>query len=148
MSMVEQNARVVRAGADGVWVEPVETAGGCGSCGGKGCGARRLAELFSDKPRNFLVDTQLSLQPGDQVVVGVPEGAVLAAAGRLYGLPLAAMLIGAWAGQSVWGGDVGAVVGLVAGGLAGVLLGRGRSAARPVVIRQERQMKIEKGLCR
>lgn len=135
--MVEQPARVVRAGGDGVWVEPVEP-GSCGTCGGNGCGARRLAEIFTAKSRNFRVDTTLSLAPGDRVVVGVPEGAVLAAAGRTYGLPLLLMVAGAWAGKTLFAGDLAAVVGLLlAGGLATLLVARGRQNVRPVVLRRE-----------
>jgi sigma-E factor negative regulatory protein RseC len=144
MNWIEQSARVVSVGADGVLVEPVEPEGGCGACDGKGCGTRRLAELFSRRPRNFRADSDLGLQPGDRVVVGVAEGAVLTAALRLYGLPLAAMLAGALVAEVWWGGDLAALAGLAVGGaLAGLL--RGRQGTRPVVLRQETFMPIRKG---
>jgi len=146
--MVEQTARVVRSGSDGVWVEAVEDTGGCGACGGKGCGARRLAEVFSAKSRNFRVDTTLTLQPGDRVVVGVPEGAVLAAAGRLYGVPLILMVSGAYLGQTLFSGDWSAVAGLLAGGLIGALFARSRHRSFPVVLRQETLLQSKKGYCR
>ena len=144
MSWVEQSARVVSVGAGSVLVEPVEPEGGCGACGGKGCGTRRLAELFSRRPRNFRADSELSLQPGDRVVVGVAEGAVLAAALRLYGLPLAAMLAGALAAEAWWGGDLAALAGFAAGGVLAVAV-RGRQGTRPVVLRQETLLPIKKG---
>jgi sigma-E factor negative regulatory protein RseC len=137
--MVEQTARVVRADSLGVWVEPVEP-GGCGTCGDR-CGARRLAEVFSGKPRNFPVQTTLFLQPGDRVIVGVPAGAILGSALRLYGLPLALMLVGALVADAVFGGDFAALGGLLAGGALALVPSLRQAGARPVVLRKEHLLK-------
>lgn len=140
---IEQSARVVSVDPEGARVEPVEP-GGCGTCGGNGCGARRLAEVFSRKPRNFLVDHRLSLAPGDRVVVGVPEGAVLRAAAVSYGLPLLLLLGGALAGDHWIGGDSGAFAGMLAGVVLAVCVPR-RGMRRPVVLRRETVLEIRKG---
>lgn len=134
--MLEQAARVTRIAPDGVWVQAVESSG-CGTCGGQGCSTRRIAELFQRSPRQFPVDCDLSLAPGDRVVVGIADGSVLKAALRLYGLPLVLMLAGALLAQEVWPGDGSALVGMLAGGIAGWLVGRGARAARPRVLRRE-----------
>ncbi|HWR78408.1 MAG TPA: SoxR reducing system RseC family protein [Thiobacillus sp.] len=134
--MLEQTAEVIKTAADGIWVQAVEPSG-CGTCGGQGCSSRRIAELFQRKPRHFLVDCDLSLAPGDRVVVGIVHGSVLKSALRVYGLPLALMLAGALLAQSVQPGDGPALVGLLLGGLAGWLAARGGRAARPVVLRRE-----------
>ena len=134
--MLEQTAEVVRTASDGVWVQAVEPSG-CGTCGGQGCSSRRIAELFQRKPRNFLVDCDLALAPGDRVVVGIADGSVLKSALRAYGLPLALMLAGALLAQAALPGDGSALAGMLIGGAAGVLIARGGRAARPVVLRRE-----------
>lgn len=134
--MLEQTAEVIKTAADGIWVQAVEPSG-CGTCGGQGCSSRRIAELFQRKPRMFLVDCDLSLSPGDRVIVGIANGSVLKSALRAYGLPLALMLTGALLAQAVLPGDVFAVLGMLSGGVIGWLVARGARAARPVVLRRE-----------
>ena len=134
--MLEQAARVTRTAPDGIWVQAVEPSG-CGTCGGQGCSSRRIAELFQRKPRHFLVDCDLSLAPGDRVVVGIAHGSVLKSALRMYGVPLALMLAGALLARGVLPGDGPAVMGMLLGGVAGWLAARGGRAARPVVLRRE-----------
>ena len=134
--MLEQTAEIIKTAPDGVWVQAVEPSG-CGTCGGQGCSSRRIAELFQRKPRQFLVDCDLSLSPGDRVVVGIAHGSVLKGAVRAYGLPLALMLGGALLAQAVHPGDGPALVGMLLGGLTGWLATRGGRAARPVVLRRE-----------
>mgnify|MGYP000132530310 FL=1 len=134
--MLEQTAKVIETAPDGVWVQAVEPSG-CGTCGGQGCSSRRIAELFQRKPRNFLVDCDLALVPGERIVVGIANGSVLRSALRLYGLPLALMLAGASLAQAVQPGDGPALAGMLLGGLAGWLAARGGKARRPVVLRRE-----------
>lgn len=134
--MLEQTARVTRTAPDGIWVQAVEPSG-CGTCGGQGCSSRRIAELFQRKPRHFLVDCDLSLAPGDRVVVGIAHGSVLKSALRVYGLPLVLMLAGALLAHGILPGDGPALMGMLLGGVLGWLAARGGRAARPVVLRRE-----------
>ncbi|AAZ98045.1 putative positive regulator of sigma E activity [Thiobacillus denitrificans ATCC 25259] len=134
--MLEQTAEIVKTAPEGVWVRAVEPSG-CGSCGGQGCSSRRIAELFQCKPRQFLVDCDLSLSPGDRVIVGIARGTVLRSAIRAYGLALALMLGGALLGQALHPGDAAAVVGLVLGAALGGLFVRNARAPRPAVLRRE-----------
>ena len=134
--MLEQTAEVVKTASNGIWVHAVEPSG-CGTCGGQGCASRRIAQLFQRKPRNFLVDCDLSLSPGDRVVVGIARGSVLRSALRVYGVPLGLMLGGALLAQAVHPGDASALAGLVLGGAAGWLVARGGRTERPVVLRRE-----------
>lgn len=134
--MLEQTAEVMKTASDGIWVRAVEPSG-CGTCGGQGCASRRIAELFQRKPRLFKVDCDLSLAPGDRVVVGIVEGSVLKSALRAYGIPLGSMLAGALLAQTVASGDGPALVGMLAGGAIGWLFARGGQTARPVVLRRE-----------
>lgn len=134
--MLEQTAQVTRTAPDGIWVQAVEPSG-CGTCGGQGCSSRRIAELFQRKPRHFLVDCDLSLAPGDRVVVGIAHGSVLKSALRVYGLPLVLMLAGALLAHGILPGDGPALMGMLLGGVVGWLATRGGRAARPVVLRRE-----------
>ncbi len=134
--MLEQTARVTRTAPDGIWVQAVEPSG-CGTCGGQGCSSRRIAELFQRNPRHFLVDCDLSLAPGDRVVVGIAHGSVLKSALRVYGLPLVLMLAGALLAHGILPGDGPALMGTLLGGVLGWLAARGGRAARPVVLRRE-----------
>lgn len=140
--MLEQTAEVIHTASDGIWVQAVEPSG-CGTCGGQGCSSRRIAELFQRKPRNFLVDCDLALAPGDRVVVGIADGSVLKSALRVYGLPLGLMLIGALLAQAIRPGDGSAIVGMLIGGMTGWLAARGGRTARPVVLRREDKIRIQ-----
>lgn len=143
--MLEQTAIVVRAEPAGVWVEAVEPSG-CSTCGGQGCGSRRLAEIFQRGERCFPVDSDLALRAGDRVVVGIADGSVLRSAARLYGVPLMTMLAGALLGKLLWPGDLAAVAGLFAGGVLGAWAAGGGRVARPRVLRHESEtMAIKKG---
>lgn len=145
--MLEQTAEVIKTAPDGIWVQAVEPSG-CGTCGGQGCSSRRIAELFQRKPRLFRVDCDLSLSPGDRVVVGIPDGSVLAGALRAYGLPLTLMLAGALLGQAIQPGDGAALAGLLAGGVLGWAIGRGGRTVRPAVLRRDDKalVHVKKGL--
>ena len=142
--MLEQTAEVTETAPDGVWVQAVEPSG-CGTCGGQGCSTRRLAELFQRKPRHFLVDSDLSLSPGDRIVVGITDGSVLKSALRAYGVPLGTMLAGALLAQAIHPGDGPALIGMLLGGATGWMLARGGRAPRPVVLRRENVHIMQKG---
>lgn len=115
--MLEQHARVIQSTAEGVWVEAIEP-DGCGICAGQGCSSRQIAELFQRSPRQYKVESNFNLSPGDHVVVGVPDGSVLRSALYLYGLPLLLILAGALFGQMWMPGDASAVMGALTGAMA------------------------------
>ena len=142
--MLEQTAEVTHTLSDGIWVRAVEPSG-CGTCGGQGCSTRRLAELFHRKPRIFRVDSDLSLSPGDRIVVGIADGAVLKSAMLAYGWPLGMMLAGALLSQLVQPGDGAALTGMLLGGGIGWMLARGGRASCPVVLRREDVHIMKKG---
>lgn len=100
--MIEERAVVVEASAGHVWVE-TQRRSACGACSaGEGCGAATLAKVWSGRRTRIRVLSELSLQPGDEVIVGLAEGALLRGAIWVYLLPLALLLAGALLGQAVF----------------------------------------------
>jgi len=134
--MLEQNAIVLKTEGGKAWVEARES-GTCGSCGSGGCSTRRLADLFGRRERAFPVDNVLKANPGDQVIIGIPAGALWISAFRIYGLPLLMMIAGALVGQRM-GGDAGAVALAVSGLLVAYWaqkIWRASLAWQPVMLR-------------
>lgn len=132
--MVETHARVVRLQGDTAWVR-VEAPESCGACGGRGCGSTLYARMLHPREPEYAVDNPISAQPGERVVIGVEDGAVLRAVASAYGLPLVLLILGAMAGSSF--GEGAAIV----GGLLGLALGlmrmrRQSVTGSPVILRR------------
>ena len=148
--MIEERAMVVAVEEGYVWLETRRrsSCGGCQQASG-GCGAATLAKLWPGQRARVRAIAEPGLRPGDEVMVGLAEGALLRGALLVYLLPLALLLAGALLGQAVFAGageePVAAlgVVGLGLGFLAvRVLSRRLRRDARfqPVVLRRANAM--------
>jgi len=126
--MLETRASVIRVeGAEAI-VE-AQPSGGCGACsGGGGCGGAGLSRTLCVRPRQFRVRNSVGARVGDEVQVVVADGVLLRSALTLYGLPLLLVFAGAAFGAQWMAGsgrrDAGAVIGAVAGLLAGFILAR------------------------
>jgi len=147
--VIEQTGLVVS-----VQDEMAEVEGGrssaCGGCGVDGsCGTSLVARLFGRKRTLLRARNPIGAAPGDRVVVGLPEAALLELSCVTYLVPLLGMLAGAIAGAYVAGliapaysDGLSALAGV--GGLATALawlgrLGRARSAderLRPRILRR------------
>lgn len=134
--MIETPARVTRLEGNSAWVVSMATSS-CGACGGKGCGSSLFARFWHAREPEYPVDNTIGAEPGEAVVVGLPDGALLHAALSSYGMPLLLTLLGAGAGNAFFGEP-----GSVAGGLFGLLLAglwlklRGVARAGPVILRR------------
>lgn len=92
--------------------------GGCGRCHEEGgCGGHHLTQALCTEPKVYRVANPTGLQIGDEVMIGIPDRAVLIGANFAYVIPVLALIGGAFLGMSVHG-DVGAIL----GGLGGLLL--------------------------
>jgi len=117
---------------------------GCSACNGKGCGSGKLTQLFCSKPRQFQVANRIGAQVGDDVIVSVPDGAVMRGVGIVYILPLILMfagasLLGSLAAQGAQRDGyaaAGALSGLVLGFLAARWLSSRQSRQQPFIARQ------------
>ena len=121
--MIEENALVVACEGDRVWVE-VQKQSACGKCASnKGCGGSVLENFFGSRSKVLRVASDVNVNVGDEVVIGVNENAVLKGSFLVYALPLIMILAFAMIGETFakhWlsiSGDttsmLGALVGLV-----------------------------------
>ncbi len=104
-------------------MEILPPSGGCGRCHeAGGCGSTLLNESLRPRRLNlYRLPNVIDAQPGESVVVEIPDGALLRAAGWSYLFPVLLILLGAELGKAA-GGELASLVG--AGlGLALALLG-------------------------
>ncbi len=113
-SMIEEQVVISSITPKGAWVEGMQQSA-CGSCSAKaGCGQHTMSQLGRKVslwlPLSDLNDeaTHEPFRIGQQIVVGLPEGAILRSTVVLYGLPLIALVFGAIAGHAIWG-EVGSI---------------------------------------
>ncbi len=95
--MLTENGRVVEITDQGAWVETVRMSS-CQSCAARsGCGQHLLAKMRSAEQQGsvnrILVASDQSLQPGQEVQLGLDELQFLRAASLVYLLPLLTMLL-------------------------------------------------------
>lgn len=142
--MITEIGRVLDVEGDWAWVacrRQVE----CARCAeGRGCGGGVLGRLLGDRLHKVRAATGVvAVQPGDQVLIGLGEDAVLRAAAAVYLVPLLLSLAGGVAATGLTGGgDPAGIMGAVGGLLLGLGWARGysrRNAAnaslQPVILR-------------
>ncbi|GBF30857.1 hypothetical protein MnTg04_00808 [bacterium MnTg04] len=102
--MIRESGCVVRIAGPFAWVS-CESRAGCERCAeGKGCGGGLLSRLLGDRLFQLRVPVSAGIGVGDQVQLGISEGALLGAACLMYLLPLLALISGALIGDFL-GGD-------------------------------------------
>ncbi|MBF0255351.1 MAG: SoxR reducing system RseC family protein [Gammaproteobacteria bacterium] len=124
--MIESDARVVAIEGGRTWVE-ADRRSSCGQCSASGsCGGSLFAELFGSRPVRVEVTNPIQAQVGQQVIVGLPEQAMLRGSLGLYLLPLvglmAGALIGQWLADSLFSQRLGEFPAIILG-LFGLWLG-------------------------
>jgi sigma-E factor negative regulatory protein RseC len=135
---VEGIARVVRVEGATAWFEPEQTTscGSCASAASCGAGATGIGTVASrNAQRRFSLDNINQLRPGERVVVGVDDRALLKASLTAYALPLATALVAGGVAESMAGKDL-VTMAAMAGGL-GVGLLAARIVARRLATRGE-----------
>lgn len=142
--MLEEQVKVVAVDGATAWVEPIASAG-CGGCTQQ-CASSSLQKHFGRRRAPLAVDCPMTVSPGDHLVIGVSEGALLWGSLLVYVLPLCGLLVGAGSVQSLaaaigvaadWPALLGGVMGLTAGfGVVKMLPRFGANVLRPVVLRK------------
>ena len=101
--MIEETGLVVSVRGATAEVE-AQRRGACGGCSVNGaCGTSLLERYLGRKRSLLMVQNAVGAVPGDRVVVGMPEGALLTASFAAYLVPLLAMIGGAIAGVQLAG---------------------------------------------
>ena len=117
--MLEEQGEVTVVDGDFAWVA-CRAQVDCARCArGEGCGGGILGRWLGDRLHRVRVLHDGAAGVGDCVVIGIDERALAQAALLIYGVPLVAMLGGAILGQSWYGTDVAAGIGLLGGLAAG-----------------------------
>ncbi|HEY0722272.1 MAG TPA: SoxR reducing system RseC family protein [Gammaproteobacteria bacterium] len=73
----------------------------CGSCSTKGCGTGALSELFAARSQAMKVLNPIDARVGEQVVLGLEEGALLRGSLAVYMVPLLTMIGGGLIGEAM-----------------------------------------------
>jgi len=92
--VVEETAKVIRVLNKALVVE-TKRLSACQTCSSSdGCGQKKLTSLWGNRVSELLIENPngLEVQPGQQVVIGLNEQAILKASLLLYLLPLFLMI--------------------------------------------------------
>jgi sigma-E factor negative regulatory protein RseC len=98
--MIEEQARVT--GLDGNWAMiQLQRQNACSGCElSNGCGTGAIGRLLGHRSRPVRIKNEYQLEPGDSVLMGLPDGVFLKASLLIYGLPLlgliAAGMLASW----------------------------------------------------
>ena len=126
--MLTETARIVALDEHSLWVQTLRQ-GGCGKCAqGGACscallGGRRKPRVRPlQLPRSELPVTPgaTPLRIGQEVGLGLEEGAFLGGVFLVYLAPLLGLLTGTLVAHALWGGELASVCGGLAGFAAGL----------------------------
>lgn len=114
----------------------------CSSCASRaGCGTRVLNKLGPQTTHIIVVASDVPLEPGQKVELGIAEGSLLSSAMLVYLSPLVGLFLIASLFQVLFGSDLAALSGAILGGVGGFLIARGysrklaaREAWQPVIL--------------
>lgn len=133
--MIEESAVVVARDGKFAEVQALRRSA-CGHCGARSaCGTSLLDRFLGRRPLQMRVVNAVQASVGEQVVIGVPEAALLRAATSAYLVPLAALIFGAILGQELsnasgyWSSEPASLVGGLVG-FAAALFWLKRDSAR------------------
>jgi sigma-E factor negative regulatory protein RseC len=96
--VIEESGRVIATEGDTAWVETSRRSS-CGSCEAKGCGTGTLSQILGRKTQQLRVNNPIGAEPGDQVVLGIEESALIKGSLAVYLVPLLALLGGGLFGE-------------------------------------------------
>jgi len=103
--VIEQRAFVVTVEQGYAWVE-TQRQTACGACHiNKGCGTAVLAKVLGNRRSRVRAVNAIELREGDQVLIGIEEGALVKGSLAVYIAPLLGMILGAVGGDLAGGSE-------------------------------------------
>lgn len=96
--MIEERAEVTAVNSPYAQVV-TQRRSSCSGCSTKGCGTGALSELFAARSQEMKVLNPIDAHPGDHVVIGLDEGALLRGSLAVYLVPLLTMIAGGVLGE-------------------------------------------------
>ena len=120
--MIEEEAVVAQIEAGRIWVEKARQSACSASCA-QSCATRAVADYLGETKVRIAVLSPIEVRPGDRVVIGIGEDALIKGSLSIYLIPLIGLLAGAILGTAMGGSffsgatDASAMV----GGLLGLI---------------------------
>jgi sigma-E factor negative regulatory protein RseC len=102
--MLEEIGTVVESQAGTILVE-TQSRSACSHCSSNGCTSSVVSKLFGVKANRLLLENRLGVQPGDRVVIGIPDDLLVRASLWAYLLPLIFMFTGPALGGALGAGE-------------------------------------------
>ena len=97
--MIEEQAVVLTCSGEYASVEAYRRTA-CNNCSAESsCGTSLLAKSFGNRPTQIKALNRIGAQPGEQVIIGLEENALVRSAFMLYAVPLMAFILAALVGQ-------------------------------------------------
>jgi sigma-E factor negative regulatory protein RseC len=90
--MIEDRAVVTRVTADAIYVDTSRKSTCSGCKASAGCGNALLDKLFSSRNQSIRVLPADGIEQGDEVIIGMHEGALLRGSFAVYSVPLLLMM--------------------------------------------------------
>ena len=114
--MIKETATVSRLEGNRAVIE-MQRQGVCGHCElSSGCGTGAIGRLLGHRNKLLKITNEQDLKPGDQIILGIQDGAYLKASLVIYGLPLTGLISGGLISQWFFGeSDLKALVGAAIG---------------------------------
>ncbi len=99
--MIEETAKVSAVQDGFAWVE-TQRKSVCNTCTvNKGCGTAVIGKVLGHKRSSVKVINRINAKPGDEIIVGIEEQALVRGSLAIYTVPLLAMVVGAMSGAAL-----------------------------------------------
>lgn len=99
--MIEEQARVTQIENGQIWVE-TQRKSACGQCSAnKGCGTSVLQNVLGNKRTQLRVLSDIPVNTGDEVIIGLQEGVFLKGSVAVYMMPLVLMFVFGMLGETL-----------------------------------------------
>jgi sigma-E factor negative regulatory protein RseC len=120
--VIEETVHVTTTEGELAWVESAQRKTSCGHCVARSsCGTSVLSKVLGRRAPTLVAHNPIGAKPGDRVVIGLHNAALVRGSVAVYLVPLLTMLAGALVGEALLAGAGDGPVVLL--GLTGLAIG-------------------------